>query len=101
MKYARLAALALSIALVTPLFAGGPENYKNWGHSPQAYFTLAAAPSVIRVYPFRYASSVLGPLDILINANPATGLDRPRELADSRRLEEAFEAAARASIKVQ
>ena len=62
---------------------------------------LAAAPSVVRVYQFTYASSLLGPFDVVINTDPKTGKDYPRAHNDATRLEAAFEAAAQASIKVK
>lgn len=69
--------------------------------APAAERRLVAGPSVIRVYHFTYASSVLGPFDVLINANPTTGRDIPRGSIEAKRLEAAFEAAAQASIKVK
>lgn len=69
--------------------------------APAAQRRLAAAPSVIRVYHFTYASSVLGPFDVLINAFPSTGKDLPRGWTEASRLDSAFEAAAQASIKVK
>ncbi|MGH9419900.1 MAG: GWxTD domain-containing protein [Thermoanaerobaculia bacterium] len=69
--------------------------------APAAQRSLAAAPSVVRVYQFTYASSVLGPFEVVINSDPVTGKDRPRDWAEGTRLAAAFEAAAEASIKVK
>lgn len=69
--------------------------------APAAQRRLVAGPSVLRVYHFTYASSVLGPFDVLINANPTTGKDVPRGWVEANRLEAAFEAAAESSIKVK
>jgi GWxTD domain-containing protein len=50
-------------------------------------------------YHFTYASTVSGPLDVTITADPNTGKDRARDRENSKKLDAAFEAAAQASIK--
>jgi GWxTD domain-containing protein len=57
--------------------------------------------SLLRMYHFTYASTVAGPLDVLITADGNNGTDRPRDRENSKRLDAAFEAAAQASIKAK
>jgi GWxTD domain-containing protein len=42
MRVTRFATLLLSIALVTPVFAGSPQKVKEWDKSPEAYFMTEA-----------------------------------------------------------
>jgi GWxTD domain-containing protein len=57
--------------------------------------------NVLRVYHFTYASTLAGPLEVSIMADPNTGKDRPKDRADAKRLDAAFEAAAQASINTK
>lgn len=52
-------------------------------------------------YHLNYAKTAAGPLDVMITADGYTGKDRPATHDDDKKLDAAFEAAARASIKTK
>jgi GWxTD domain-containing protein len=86
--------------VVAGALTGGSANAGGMDEMNEGSRTMGG-PGLKRLYHFSYASTLTGPLEVNIMADPYKGKDWPKGRDDGQNLDAAFEAVAQASIKTK